>query len=107
LHDSTLPTSLMESVISPITVLRSPTTFWTEDGNFYGFEGCNGISTAHHAATTGGSCPLNCTHVWNYEMTLSRLFPALERTMRETEWGLQQRPNGSLPHRVLLPRYLP
>jgi hypothetical protein len=40
-------------------------------------------------------------------MSLARLFPDLERTMRETEWNIQQHPSGYLPHRVLLPTYLP
>jgi len=40
-------------------------------------------------------------------MALARLFPALERTMRETEWHIQQHPSGYLPHRVVLPTYLP
>ncbi len=107
LWDTNLPPSLAESIINPVSTIRSPTCFRAEDGNFYGFEGCNGISTAHHAPVIGGSCPLNCTHVWNYEVALSRLFPDLERTMRATEWHVQQRPDGVLPHRVALPTYLP
>lgn len=106
-YDTTLPGSLIESVTSQMSVIRSPTCFWTEDGGFYGFEGCNGASTNHHNEPVGGCCPLNCTHVWNYEMSLSRLFPGLERHMRHTEWDIQQGPDGSLPHRVLLPAYLP
>src|SRR5262249_27822310 len=30
-------------------------------------------------------------------------FPALERSMRETDWDVLQAPEGYLPHRVLLP----
>ncbi len=40
-------------------------------------------------------------------MALARPFPALEGTMRETEWDVQQHASGYLPHRVLLPLYLP
>ena len=40
-------------------------------------------------------------------MALARLFPELERSMRDTEWEIQQHPSGYLPHRVLLPTYLP
>ncbi|HZQ05831.1 MAG TPA: GH116 family glycosyl-hydrolase [Anaerolineae bacterium] len=106
-YDTNLPPALIDAVASQISILRSPTCFWTEDGRFYGFEGCGGASTPHIPEGYGGSCPLNCTHVWNYEMALARLFPDLERTMRETEWLIQQHPSGYLPHRVLLPLQLP
>ncbi len=39
-------------------------------------------------------------------MTVSRLFPQLERSMRETEWIHQQHESGYLPHRVIVPLYL-
>jgi non-lysosomal glucosylceramidase len=104
--DSSLPPALIDALTSQMSVMRSPTCFWAQDGRFYGFEGCNGASTAQ-TDPVGGCCPLNCTHVWNYEMALARLFPALERSMRETEWLVQQHPSGYLPHRVLLPIYLP
>jgi non-lysosomal glucosylceramidase len=105
--DTTLPPALIESVTSQMSIIRSPTCFWTEDGRFYGFEGCNGASTSHHTEAFGGCCPLNCTHVWNYEMALARLFPDLERSMRDVEWDVQQHPSGYLPHRVVLPLDLP
>jgi non-lysosomal glucosylceramidase len=105
LYDTTLPYELIDAVTAQMSIIRTPTCFWTEDGRFYGFEGCCGASTSH--CTQSGCCPLNCTHVWNYEMALARLFPALERTMRETEWYIQQHPSGYLPHRVALPTSLP
>lgn len=107
LFDTNLPHALVDAYTSQLSILRTPTCFWTEDGRFYGFEGGGGVSTPHIPEGYGGSCPLNCTHVWNYEMALSRLFPDLERNMRETEWLLQQHPSGYLPHRVLLPIELP
>lgn len=106
LHDTSLPTPLLDAVSSQVSVIRSPTCFCTEDGRFYGFEGCLGASTPWERPT-GGAGPLNCTHVWNYEMALARLFPALERTMRETEWRHQQHHSGYLPHRVALPLTVP
>jgi len=97
-YDSTLPYWLLDCVTSQISIIRSPTCFWTEDGNFYGFEGCSSI---------GGCCPLNCTHVWNYEQALAKVFPSLERTMRVIDLETQLTPEGGIPHRTVLPLYLP
>jgi non-lysosomal glucosylceramidase len=100
---SELPEVAVEMLLAQPSLIRSPTTFRTEDGRFYGFEGCLGASTLNWSGSVGGSCPLNCNHVWNYEQGLSRLFPELERSMRETELEGTQAPEGYLPHRVLLP----
>jgi uncharacterized protein (DUF608 family) len=105
MYSSTLPDALIEAVSTQISVIRSPTCFRAADGRFYGFEGCLGAST-EMIGERGGCCPLNCTHVWNYAMTLARLFPQLERSMRETEWLHQQHETGYLPHRVVVPLYL-
>src|SRR5690606_17481470 len=90
-------------VTSQIAVVRSRPWFWKEDGPCYGVEGCMGASTSHQAQSRGGCCPLDCTHVWNCEMTLARLFPELAVSMRNTEWNVQQHESGYLPHRVVLP----
>jgi uncharacterized protein (DUF608 family) len=105
LYDSTLPYELLDSVSSQASIIRTPTCIWIQDGNLHGFEGCCGASTTH--CGNSGCCPLNCTHVWNYEQTLSRLFPDLERTMRHTDLEIQQHPSGYIPHRTILPFYLP
>lgn len=96
-----------EHLAAQASIIRSPSCFRTADGAFYGFEGVNGQSTRGHAGDVGGSCPLNCTHVWNYAQGLARLFPELERSMRETEFRVLQAPDGALPHRVIVPTYLP
>lgn len=107
IYTSTLPDWLNEALAAQGSLMRSPTCFWTEDGKFYGFEGSLGASTAMWGGAFGGSCPLNCTHVWNYEQALSRLFPNLERSMRETDLQNMQAPEGYIPHRTILPLYLP
>ncbi len=89
------------------SLVRSPTTFRTADGNLFGFEGGLGASTLNWNGMAGGSCPLTCTHVWNYEQALARIFPALERTMRDVELDVTQAPEGYLPHRVVLPLWMP
>lgn len=107
LVESSLPAWMAEALTVQGVPLRSPTCFQTADGKFFGFEGCLGASTTMWSGTYGGSCPLNCTHVWNYEQALSRLFPDLERSMRETELQVMQAPQGYIPHRVYMPLYLP
>lgn len=107
LFGSSIQEWLVEAIAAQGAHIRSPTCFWSEDGRFYGFEGSLGESTGNWTSTYGGSCPLNCTHVWNYEQTLSRLFPTLERSMRDTELNFVQSPEGYLPHRTVLPLYLP
>ncbi|GAB4349312.1 MAG: non-lysosomal glucosylceramidase [Candidatus Abyssubacteria bacterium] len=102
MYDTSLPVPLVDAAASQIAVIRSPTCFRSYDGRFYGFEGCHGASTEYQG-TRGGCCPLNCTHVWNYAMTVSRLYPMLERSMREIEWFHQQHETGYLPHRVVVP----
>jgi len=93
-YDSTLPYWLLDCVSSQISTLRSQTVLWIEDGTFAAFEG-------------GWCCPMNCTHVWNYEQTLAKLFPALERNMRDTDFGVQQDESGFIHHRTVLPLSLP
>ncbi|MDQ3539376.1 MAG: non-lysosomal glucosylceramidase, partial [Chloroflexota bacterium] len=103
---SSLPTWLSEFLAAQGALIRSPTVFRTEDGKLYGFEGTQGASTSRSWRGYSGSCPLNCTHVWNYEQALSRLFPDLERTMRETDLDYVQAPEGYIPHRTLLPLFV-
>ena len=103
LYESSLPRAVVDTLAAQPAFIRSPTVVQTADGNAFGFEGVLGESTLNWNGNVGGSCPLNCTHVWNYEQALSRLFPDLERTMRVVDWEVLQAPEGYLPHRVLLP----
>ena len=89
-----------------LATVRSPTCFRGADGRFFAFEGVLGASTVMWSGSSGGSCPLNCTHVWNYAQALAAAFPELERSMRETELEIMQAPDGYIPHRVIAPTYL-
>ncbi|MDN5558848.1 MAG: non-lysosomal glucosylceramidase, partial [Ruaniaceae bacterium] len=104
---ATLHAPLADFFASQAIPLRSPTCFRAADGTFFGFEGSAGASTGMWGARSGGSCPLNCTHVWNYEHALAYLFPEQERSMRRTEFEVMQAPDGSIPHRVIVPTFLP
>ena len=89
LYESNLPYWLLDRISSQVAVLRSRTCFWTKEGYFGGWEGCN---------PGGGCCHGNCDHVWHYAQTHARLFPAIARRMREQEFRFQQ-PDGGIPHR--------
>ncbi len=94
LFASSVPAEVLDAVSSQASILKTNTCFRTRDGNFYAFEG------------TGddiGCCPLNCTHVWNYEQSLAFLFPSLERTMREVDFGHNTNDEGFMVFRTRIP----
>ncbi len=88
-YQSTLPHWLLDRLHSTISNLATTTGQWWENGRFWGWEGC-------------GCCHGTCGHVWNYEHALARLFPRLERSVREMQdfapgvglWG-----NGAIAFR--------
>lgn len=98
-----VPDAIGEAVGACVANLRTNVCLWTEDGRFHGFEGAHGASTWE---SSGGCCWMNCTHVWNYEQGLVELWPDLFRTMRESDWQINQQPDGRLPHRITLPVYV-
>lgn len=104
---SSLDEREVDHLAAQAAYVRSPTCFIGADGRFYGYEGSLGESTWMWSGVFGGSCPLNCTHVWQYEAALSGLWPQLERNMRDTEFDVMQAPNGAIPHRLRVPVYLP
>jgi hypothetical protein len=91
---STLPPEVLEAVAANLTILKSPTVLRQTDGNLWGWEGCSDNS---------GCCSGSCTHVWNYAQAIPHLFPALERTLRETEFQMSQDSVGHQIFRTNLP----
>lgn len=106
-EDSSLSAVAVDRLAAQLSFVRSPTCFRSADGRFFGFEGVLGASTTMWNGDVGGSCPLNCTHVWNYVQAVAKVFPELERNMRETEFDVMQAAEGYIPHRVIAPVYLP
>jgi uncharacterized protein (DUF608 family) len=94
LHESTLPPEALEAVSANLGILRSPTVLRQADGRLWTWEGCG---------DRAGCCPGSCTHVWNYAQALPHLFPDLERTLRETEFGPAQDDAGHQSFRAPLP----
>ena len=94
LFDTTLPAEVKDAASSTLALLRTATCIRLENGELWAWEGQH---------TQDGSCEGSCTHVWNYQQALSHLFPAIERTLRETEFTYNQLPNGGLTFRQKLP----
>lgn len=92
--DSNLPDVVKEAALFNLSTLRTQTCFRTEDGRFYGWEGCG---------THDGSCPGSCTHVWNYEQATAFLFGDLSKMMREIEFAHATDEHGLMSFRVNLP----
>ncbi|HWH68555.1 MAG TPA: GH116 family glycosyl hydrolase, partial [Candidatus Sulfotelmatobacter sp.] len=93
-YDSTLPPEVLEAVAANLTILKSPTVLRQTDGKLWSWEGCGDNS---------GCCHGSCTHVWNYAQAIPHLFPSLERTLRETEFGPSQNEAGHQQFRSALP----
>jgi non-lysosomal glucosylceramidase len=91
---SSLPPEIIDALNGTLGILRSATLIRLEGGEVWGWEG-------QHIGE--GSCEGSCTHVWNYQQALANLFPALERTLRETEFTYNQLPSGGLTFRQRLP----
>jgi uncharacterized protein (DUF608 family) len=93
-YNTTLPDEVIEAIAANLTILKSPTVLRQRDGRLWSWEGCSDNS---------GCCAGSCTHVWNYAQALPHLFPSLERTLRETEFGADQDSEGHQTFRAALP----
>lgn len=93
-YSSTLPPEVIEAVSANLSILKSPTVMRQHDGRLWNYEGCG---------DTWGSCHGSCTHVWNYAQAIPHLFPALERTLRETEFFVSQNKLGHQMFRTNIP----
>ena len=71
-YDSTLPYWLLDRLHSTVSTLATSTCQWWANGRFWAFEGVR-------------CCQGTCGHVWNYEHAMARLFPQMERSVREMQ----------------------
>jgi uncharacterized protein (DUF608 family) len=94
LFSSTLPSYVLDAVSANLGILKSPTVLREENGNLWGWEGCFPDS---------GCCHGSCTHVWNYAQAFPRLYPHLERTLRELELVRSMDERGHVTFRGAIP----
>jgi non-lysosomal glucosylceramidase len=87
-NDSTLPHWFLNRTFANTSTLATQTCHWFDNDRFYGWEGVY-------------SCPGTCQHVWHYAQAVSRLFPSLERGLREhIDYGIAFGNDGSLAYRA-------
>lgn len=87
-YDSTLPVWFLDRTFLTIDTLATTTCHWFDNGRFYGWEGVD-------------CCPGTCQHVWQYAQAMARIFPQLERDLRErVDFGLSWHDNGAMDYRA-------
>ena len=84
---STLPHWFLNRTFINTSILATETCFLLRDGRFWAWEGI-------------GCCPGTCTHVWHYAQAMGRIFPELERNLREmTDFIVMDRSSGGIDFR--------
>ncbi len=87
-YDSTLPHWFLDRTMLNTSILATSTSFRLANGRFYGWEGV-------------GCCAGTCGHVYQYAHAAGRLFPEIERDIRErVDFDVALQPNGAIHFRA-------
>lgn len=87
-YDSTLPYWFLNRTFINASTLATQTCHWFDTGRFYAWEGVD-------------CCQGTCQHVWQYAQAVARLFPKLERHVREhVDYGIAFKEDGSMDYRA-------
>src|SRR5690606_20417309 len=87
-QESTLPYWFLDRTILNIGTLATANTYRFASGRFWGWEGI-------------GACAGTCTHVWQYAHAVGRIFPELERDLRErVDLGIAMEKDGGIIFRA-------
>ncbi|WP_372798653.1 GH116 family glycosyl hydrolase, partial [Pontiella sp.] len=85
-NDTSLPQWFMDRAMAPASTMQTANLQYAGK-RLWGWEGI-------------GAGSGTCTHVWAYAQAMARLFPSLERNLREvTDFGLYQMEDGGVPFR--------
>jgi uncharacterized protein (DUF608 family) len=87
-YDSSLPYWLLDRAMANTSTLATTTCYRMANGRMSSNEGV-------------GCCPGTCAHVWHYAQAAARLFPSIERDLRErVDFGLAMRGDGGIAFRA-------
>jgi uncharacterized protein (DUF608 family) len=87
-YDSTLPHWFLDRTFTPVNCLATQAFHAFDNGRFWAWEGVD-------------CCPGTCQHVWQYAQSAARIFPAIERDLRErVDFGLAWHDSGAMDFRA-------